>query len=68
MDIFDTTYAKDKVDDLKVKNGKKKKIVKRKASLFKEMMNKVVALEAGGSTSHEFTSTDEETKEMKKNT
>ena len=68
MDVFDTIETKDKVDDLKVKNGKKKKIVKRKASIFKEMMNKVVALEAGGSTFHEFTSTDEETKEMKKNT
>ena len=57
--MYDTTEKKDKAEDLKVKLAKLRNVVNMKASIFKEMINKVDAFGACDSTCHECISEDE---------
>ena len=57
--MYDTTEKKDKAEDLKVKLAKLRNVDNIKASIFKEMINKVNAFWACDSTCHECISEDE---------
>ena len=59
QEAYDTTEKKDKAEDHKVKLAKLGNVVYRKASIIKEILNKVDALKACESTCHECTLEDE---------